>query len=755
MTKLEAEFKSKGIENTKISVKIEACLSDVNYYKYSNSATATLCLNRLLSNQYSVASWREKDVSPYSFSYNLNGMDHTADFSLYKYRISLIKTISGSNHKTIYTQDAENYISQKTIDFSDKVVVNGSGIYAVLVEEIYKSGSNSGQVHSSYATWDRRYLFSDFVHFSKQNPENDAGLSCQVGEKLSISYSVAEIPSWMKNAGITVISPSVSIANSKHSVIDELSFGNGDARSWSGNWVIPKSVIGETVHISYNVYLKDKTGKSAVEYLQTNFVVNVASAPKLISPTPVMDPNGKVKWTSVKGATGYTIELKDQSLNRVTITSTTKTNCDLSSYMVDGKMYRCYVTANDTTGDHSKSDTARSEWVTYCTDEFYGIYIGGVPVTKRNRYDVLGDGSVEFLPNGEEYDEDLHGETLVLNGLKMKNAVYHTNLGGHRAMISIDRDISVYLIGENNINPGIWEDDLGGLDGIYIGTNDYVSFYGNGNLNISVSKNGNSAIYCCDSSITLYDDVTLNLSGFYGLNSDYTGIEVGYLDMYDNSKLYAYGYRDDNDKDGLAVYCPNITLYYNAYFYAEYEWSEQAVYTWDSSFTWNSPLNIRGIRIVPGSTYPEKNWETLKSINTTQSDDEGEFRALEIKAYKTGLNISGTVTSFGDSTKVTTIILKKKGTNAVAYAKNVVGNNTKYEILDVIPDTYIMTVSKADHTTREYTITVKDKSVVQNITLSLSKPDSNKGDVNGDGEVDELDSAIISRYSAGLLSSLN
>ena len=79
-----------------------------------------------------------------------------------------------------------------------------------------------------------------------------------------------------------------------------------------------------------------------------------------------------------------------------------------------------------------------------------------------------------------------------------------------------------------------------------------------------------------------------------------------------------------------------------------------------------------------------------------------------------------------------------------------VGNNTKYEILDVIPDTYIMTVSKADHTTREYTITVKDKSVVQNITLSLSKPDSNKGDVNGDGEVDELDSAIISRYSAGL-----
>ena len=105
--------------------------------------------------------------------------------------------------------------------------------------------------------------------------------------------------------------------------------------------------------------------------------------------------------------------------------------------------------------------------------------------------------------------------------------------------------------------------------------------------------------------------------------------------MYDNSKLYAYGYRDDNDKDGLAVYCPNITLYDNAYFYAEYEWSEQAVYTWDSSFTWNSPLNIRGIRIVPGSTYPEKNWETLKSINTTQSDDEGKFRAIEIKAYKT------------------------------------------------------------------------------------------------------------------------
>ena len=35
--------------------------------------------------------------------------------------------------------------------------------------------------------------------------------------------------------------------------------------------------------------------------------------------------------------------------------------------------------------------------------------------------------------------------------------------------------------------------------------------------------------------------------------------------------------------------------------------------------------------------------------------------------------------------------------------------------------------------------------------VSLTPPPTSKGDVNGDGEVDEMDAMLISRYSAGLI----
>ena len=384
------------------------------------------------------------------------------------------------------------------------------------------------------------------------------------------------------------------------------------------------------------VYAYSVGGSRIANGVSTNFSVNM---PRLAEPAPVMDPNGTVHWPAVSGATEYTAVLKDQKLNTVASTVVNRTSFDFSDYTADGNVYRCYVSAVDANNRHLASYTGSTEWVTCHPGEFLGIWIGSTPVTSENRYDVLHDGgSVQFLSNGEAYNEDLHGNTLVLNNLNLTNPTYHTNADGHRAMLTIADDIAVVLIGENIIHPPkngeiFWEDDLGSLDGVYIGQNMYVSFYGSGRLDVSVSRN-NSALFSDNSTVMLNDNVTMRLSGKYGFNSAFSGIEVPWLELYDNSKLYAYGLRDDNDRDGLAINCPNITLGDNAYLYAEYEWNQQAVDTWDSNYKELSStvLTIRGIRNQIGMVNTE--WETLNSINTGSADDEGKFRALEIQAGK-------------------------------------------------------------------------------------------------------------------------
>ena len=338
-------------------------------------------------------------------------------------------------------------------------------------------------------------------------------------------------------------------------------------------------------------------------------------------------------WDAVPGAAKYEIYTYGANGKELNHGRSTDTTWYMGVLAADGMWFTVKAV-----GDSTHRDSEIAEGPKYA-DKFLGIWIGSTPVTTANRFDVLNDGgSVMFLPNGEAYNEDLHGDTLVLNNLNLTNPTYHTNADGHRAMLTIANDIAVVLIGENIIHPPkngeiFGEDDLGSLDGVYIGQNMYVSFYGSGRLDVSVSRN-NSALFSDNSTVMLNDNVTMRLSGKYGFNSAFSGIEVPWLELYDNSKLYAYGLRDDNDRDGLAINCPNITLGDNAYLYAEYEWNQQAVDTWDSNYKELSStvLTIRGIRNQIGMVNTE--WETLNSINTGSADDEGKFRALEIQAGK-------------------------------------------------------------------------------------------------------------------------
>ena len=116
---------------------------------------------------------------------------------------------------------------------------------------------------------------------------------------------------------------------------------------------------------------------------------------------------------------------------------------------------------------------------------------------------------------------------------------------------------------------------------------------------------------------------------------------------------------------------------------------------------------------------------------------EAYFTATEEPA---GYTVSGTATSFNSDTDNVTIQLILKGCSEAAYETIVKGNSATYSIANVLPGTYTMKVMKKNHATREYTVTVGDKNVIQNVDLCML------GDVNGDGEVNSNDYAMLRNY---------
>jgi len=95
--------------------------------------------------------------------------------------------------------------------------------------------------------------------------------------------------------------------------------------------------------------------------------------------------------------------------------------------------------------------------------------------------------------------------------------------------------------------------------------------------------------------------------------------------------------------------------------------------------------------------------------------------------------LSGTVKSFNSTTDPVTVHLFKSGSSSAAYSTTVKGNSASYTISGVAPGTYTMKVSKKNHVTREYTVTVTTGTKTQNAEIRLL------GDVNGDGKISTAD----------------
>lgn len=152
-----------------------------------------------------------------------------------------------------------------------------------------------------------------------------------------------------------------------------------------------------------------------------------------------------------------------------------------------------------------------------------------------------------------------------------------------------------------------------------------------------------------------------------------------------------------------------------------------------------------------GYVYP-KNYRDFKvngkSLNQwMEYDDNTNGHFLRVyESYKlvdpnAGGTLSGTVKSFGSTTDPVTVQLFKSGSSSAAYNTTVKGTSASYTISGIVPGTYTMKVSKKNHVTREYTVTVSAGTQTQNAQIHL------RGDVNGDGAVNKTDALHLLKHT--------
>ena len=121
--------------------------------------------------------------------------------------------------------------------------------------------------------------------------------------------------------------------------------------------------------------------------------------------------------------------------------------------------------------------------------------------------------------------------------------------------------------------------------------------------------------------------------------------------------------------------------------------------------------------------------------------DIGEDGSCYMCGYVAGFQLSGSLTTFGSDEDFITMRLLKDG---VVYAVMDLDGNLESYCFDLVaPGEYILEVSKKNHVTREYTVTVGSSDVAQDAKIHL------KGDVTGDGKVNVGDTSRVYAHVKG------
>ena len=154
-----------------------------------------------------------------------------------------------------------------------------------------------------------------------------------------------------------------------------------------------------------------------------------------------------------------------------------------------------------------------------------------------------------------------------------------------------------------------------------------------------------------------------------------------------------------------------------------------------------------------GYVYPKNNRDFKvngKSVNAWmeyENSTDGHvwqvYHPYELVDSSASGTLSGTVKSSQSATDPVTVQLFKSGSSSAAYNTTVKGTSAFYTISGVAPGTYTMKVSKKNHVTREYTVTVTTGTKTQNAEFRLL------GDVNADGIRDMTDVVQICRRFNG------
>lgn len=153
------------------------------------------------------------------------------------------------------------------------------------------------------------------------------------------------------------------------------------------------------------------------------------------------------------------------------------------------------------------------------------------------------------------------------------------------------------------------------------------------------------------------------------------------------------------------------------------------------------PANPEDIAVVLPGIDAEDYQCTINEVGYTSATIYFEFTCEE--APQTGVSLSGTVTSFGDEAEQTTVQLFPSGSETPAFIVMLTGNTAKYSFEDVTEGTYTMKISKNNHVTCEYTVTVGTENVTQDVKIYLL------GDINTDGARNAADLTKLKKALLG------
>ena len=106
---------------------------------------------------------------------------------------------------------------------------------------------------------------------------------------------------------------------------------------------------------------------------------------------------------------------------------------------------------------------------------------------------------------------------------------------------------------------------------------------------------------------------------------------------------------------------------------------------------------------------------------------------IDLPVKSKGVEVSGTITSYGDTGENVTVTLTKQGDTSPAFTDTVTGNSTTYSFETVPAGTYTLKVMKKGHAPWTENITVGSSAVTKDVTIYLI------GDVNGDGVINGQD----------------